>query len=389
MAQDRERRQRMISGMKDAGLDALVCSAASDVLLLSGYWPVMSMSIAVMNADGKCVVILPKDEEEMASRSSSDRLVTFKPQTLTTLLPLQETMQGPLQQVLSDLGVLKGKLGLRDRITEQPSSYVVGCNFHDTLALLLEKVAPAAHRTSGDRLLDQQKSAKTPVELDMLDRAAAIVAAGFAAAPAAIQAGLREPDVAAKIQAAFDTARAAENVQRSYGSFYCMSGPNSAKASAAFARTRERTLETGDLVMIHANTCADGFWTDVTRTYTVGPVPERHKLMRTSIMEARKAGLAAIAPKVIARDVDHAVRDVMKAHGFGKEFVHPSGHGVGFAAANADGIPRIHPLSPDVLEVGSTFNLEPAAYFEGYGGMRHCDLVAVTESGVRVLTEFD
>ena len=35
-----------------------------------------------------------------------------------------------------------------------------------------------------------------------------------------------------------------------------------------------------------------------------------------------------------------------------------------------------------------TFNIEPAAYFEGYGGMRHCDVVAVTAKGADVLTEF-
>ena len=204
----------------------------------------------------------------------------------------------------------------------------------------------------------------------------------------AIEPGLREVEVAARIQMAFDTAFAAQQVHRSYGMFFCMSGPNSATASAAYARTRERRLETGDLVMIHANTCADGFWTDVTRTYTVGPASARQKAMRTAIMEARLAGLARVAPQVRASDVDYAVRSVMKQHGFGEAFVHPTGHGVGFAAANSAARPRIHPLSPDVLREGSTFNLEPAAYFEGYGGMRHCDVVVVTATGGRALTEF-
>ncbi len=66
----------------------------------------------------------------------------------------------------------------------------------------------------------------------------------------------------------------------------------------------------------------------------------------------------------------------MQRHGFGDAFRHSTGHGVGFAAANANGIPRIHPKSSDVLEEGMTFNIEPAAYFDGYGGMRHCDVVA-------------
>ena len=35
-----------------------------------------------------------------------------------------------------------------------------------------------------------------------------------------------------------------------------------------------------------------------------------------------------------------------------------------------------------------TFNVEPAAYFDGYGGMRHCDVVAVTSEGATVFTEF-
>jgi Xaa-Pro aminopeptidase len=34
------------------------------------------------------------------------------------------------------------------------------------------------------------------------------------------------------------------------------------------------------------------------------------------------------------------------------------------------------------------FNLEPAVYFEGYGGIRHCDMVAVGASGADLLTPF-
>ena len=64
------------------------------------------------------------------------------------------------------------------------------------------------------------------------------------------------------------------------------------------------------------------------------------------------------------------------------------GHGVGFAAINHNAPPRLHPASNDVLETGMVFNIEPAVYVEGYAGMRHCDMVVVTEAGAEVLTEF-
>ena len=78
----------------------------------------------------------------------------------------------------------------------------------------------------------------------------------------------------------------------------------------------------------------------------------------------------------------------MQEQGFGAAFKHSTGHGVGSEAINADARPRVHPLSPDTLAEGMIFNVEPAAYFDGYGGVRHCDVVAVTGRGCDLLTPF-
>ena len=107
-----------------------------------------------------------------------------------------------------------------------------------------------------------------------------------------------------------------------------------------------------------------------------------------AIDEARSAALEAIRPGTQASAVDAAARRVLTEHGFGKEFKHAVGHGVGFAAADPGALPRLHPKSPDELQAGMTFNIEPAIYIEGKGGMRHCDVVACTEDGAEVLTDF-
>jgi Xaa-Pro aminopeptidase len=129
-------------------------------------------------------------------------------------------------------------------------------------------------------------------------------------------------------------------------------------------------------------------WTDVTRTYSLGEPDAQARAMYAAVFAARAAALAAIRPGARAASVDAAARRVLRERGFGDRFPHATGHGVGFAAIDPQARPRLHPLSDDVLEIGMAFNVEPAVYVEGFGGVRHCDVVAVTPEGAEVLTPF-
>lgn len=385
---DTERKDRVIEVIVDSHLDAIVCSSPSAVLLLTGYWPVIGASVVVFTADGEVHVVLPQDEAELAGQTSGASIIPYHPSTLADLTSPIDALASPLRRLLTKLGLGKAAIGIEVDQGMQPFSYASCVHFRSSLVDLLQRLAPEANYKSCDSALEQMQARKTAKELEGMRRACSIAAAGFEHAAEAIHVGRREAEIAADVQAAFQASTKAKGVERSYGFFFCMSGPNSATASAAYARTRQREIEAGDLVMIHANTCADGYWTDITRTYTAGPASPRQGAIRSAICAARKAALGTIRPAAAACDVDRAAREVMSAHGFGDAFKHPTGHGVGFAAANANALPRIHPRSPDVLEEGMTFNVEPAAYFDGYGGMRHCDVVAVTSEGATVFTEF-
>src|SRR5205823_5338313 len=145
----------------------------------------------------------------------------------------------------------------------------------------------------------------------------------------------------------------------------CMSGPNAARAGRAYARSRATRLRDGDLVLLHCNSYAEGYWTDITRTYSLGAAGAVNRRMFAAVLEARAAALATIRAGVRAADVDAAARRTLEAHGFGDAFTHQTGHGVGFAAINHDARPRLHPRSPDILDVGMVFNVEPAIYVAG------------------------
>ncbi len=387
-AADPERQARLVDAIQSAHLDGVLCASASEVLLLSGYWPVMAESIAIASADGSVTVLVPEDELELAEKTAWASLVPYKPAGLKTLKNAIDLVREPLASVLKSTGLERARMGLQLGHGVQPASYLVMNEYRSSLPELLSELLPHAVLKPCDDLLEELKAVKTKRELGLLSHACAVAAAGFAAASDAMGPGTSEVDVAAAAQAAFDKTPEAEGLQRSYGYFYCMSGPNAAKASAEFARTRRRVIEEDDLVMIHANTCADGHWTDITRTFTAGAPSKWQRDVRSAIDEARHATLATIRPGVTGSAVDKAARDVMEKRGLGKEFKHATGHGVGYAAANPNGRPRIHPLSPDVLCEGMTFNVEPAAYFDGVGGMRHCDVVTVTKDGARVLSDF-
>ena len=126
----------------------------------------------------------------------------------------------------------------------------------------------------------------------------------------------------------------------------------------------------------------------MTRTYCLGQADERKRRMYDAVFAARAAALDVLHPGVKASAVDAAARNVLRDYGFAKEFKHSTGHGVGFGAISPQARPRLHPKSDDVLQTGMVFNVEPAVYFDGYGGLRHCDMVVLTEHGAEVLTPF-
>src|SRR3954471_7750403 len=74
---DAERIERNMRALRDADLDAVLCALPSNVLLLSGYWPVVGTSIAVATRDGAVGLVTPADEADLAGRGWADATERF------------------------------------------------------------------------------------------------------------------------------------------------------------------------------------------------------------------------------------------------------------------------------------------------------------------------
>lgn len=388
MTRDEIRIETIRSALSEAGLDALVCALPGNALLLSGYWPVVGTSLAIATREGRTVLIAPDDEMEIAERALADEVRRYQPASLEVIRRAEDALWLMLREAAADLYIEKGRIGYERGPSFVPVSYASMHLHGASIVDLLRRSLPEARLRPADDLLAKLRATPTPTEAARIRQACHIAERAFLEGSRQLREGIKECEAAALFRAPLSAAVLLPGVQRADGFVACMSGVNSAGAYGAYARSRDREIEPGDFVMIHCNSYADGYWADITRTFVMGEAGPRKLEMYGAVHAASRAAIEVIRPGARAADVDAAAREALVARGFGDRFKHATGHGVGFAAIDHNAPPRLHPASDDRLETGMVFNVEPAIYVEGFGGLRHCDMAMVTETGVEILTPF-
>jgi Xaa-Pro aminopeptidase len=146
----------------------------------------------------------------------------------------------------------------------------------------------------------------------------------------------------------------------------------------------DRPIPANTLVTVDAGCRIDGYASDCTRTYATGDLPDDLARAYDVCLEAQVAGLEAYRPGASGRDADAAARDVIAAAGWGEQFGHGLGHGIGLEVHEA---PTVRPESTDELCPGNVVSCEPGIYLPGLGGVRIEDMVLVTDGGPERLTQ--
>lgn len=388
-SRDLERIDRIVRALGEAQVDGLICTLPVYVLLLTGYWPVVGASVALITRSGEVQLLAPEDEKDLARKSWADRVRYFNPASLDELRSAEDAIREPLRQAAAELKIEHARIGYEHGPASEPASYAAMNLYGASILDVFREVIPGAAFLPQDDLLARLASVKTPAEVDCIQRTCAIAERAFWRGSARLQPGMTEIEVAGVFRMYLGVEGTGRSgIDRADGFAFCMSGPNSAKAYGAYARSRDRKVTRADLLLVHCNSYADGYWSDITRTYSLGRIDEKKERMYEAVLLARRAALEAIRPGAKASHVDNAARELLTQRGFGKQFPHATGHGVGFSSISHNARPRLHPKSPEVLETGMVFNVEPAIYVEGFGGVRHCDVVAVTAKGAKVLSAF-
>jgi Xaa-Pro aminopeptidase len=147
---------------------------------------------------------------------------------------------------------------------------------------------------------------------------------------------------------------------------------------ATAARLPRRGFVTMDFGII-----LKGYCSDMTRTVYLGKPKASERGAYEAVLEAQQAGVAAVAPGAGCAEVDEAARSVLRRAGLAEAFTHSTGHGVGLEIHEP---PRLGVGETTRLQQGMVITIEPGVYLAGKFGIRIEDMVAVTQTGGRVLT---
>lgn len=239
--------------------------------------------------------------------------------------------------------------------------------------LVLSKKFKGCTLVKGASLLfSSLRSIKTAEELDRMARAQAITDAAFSHILEFISPNVTEQEVALEL----------EYFMRRKGAEACAFSTIAVSGSASslpHGVPRNKLLERGFLTM-DFGARVDGYCSDMTRTVAIGKVSEEMKTVYNTVLRAQRAALDFIAEGVLCKEADATARSLIKEAGYGKNFGHSLGHGVGMLVHEA---PRLSSSAraDSRLVRGNVVTVEPGIYLEGRFGCRIEDMVAIDLDG--------
>jgi len=247
--------------------------------------------------------------------------------------------------------------------------------FSDGLAQAL----PAARVESGVPVTAGCRMIKSAHEIALMRRANEITVRAWRAVFASLRPGLTQDAVAGWCQQALRR-------QGMGGGALVLFG-----ADAAFPHgtTKPQPLRSGEVVLIDGGGRLHGYASDITRTGVFGARPtDRQRRIWDLVRSAQDAAFKAARPGAPCESVDAAARAVLADGGFGPDYkylTHRVGHGIGMDGHEWTYLVRGNktPLRP-----GMCFSDEPGIYVPGELGIRHEDIIVITEGGAENLTKW-
>jgi Xaa-Pro aminopeptidase len=343
-----KRPQKLRAAFKENGIDGILVTNSANVRYLSGFdggsdgYLIITPKKAVLATDSRYW--------EQAEREAP-QFELFKTRGSYT-----EWFPG----LLKELGI--SRIGFEGRN--------VPYEFHRGLKAALRKAKSNTKLVFTAGIVETIRIVKEPEEIALLRKASEITDAVFMSVAPELKAGMTELQIAWEFEKAFH-----ENGSEGLAFPTIVgSGPN---AALPHAKPSGRVVNEGEPVVIDMGGIFQGYRNDITRTICIGKPDAKFKEVYNIVLEAQQTAARQIMAGMTGKEADAIARDIIKQAGYGDEFGHSLGHGVGLEEHEQ---PRLSAASKENLTDGMVFTVEPGIYIEGWGGVRIEDTV-IMEKG--------
>jgi Xaa-Pro aminopeptidase len=352
------RMSRVVNSAVEKGLAGVIVAPGPDLIWLLGYRPTAiteRLTMLVLSPNNEPTLLVPvleRPDAEAAQGVGGVSLVTWEDGT------------NPYE-VASGLLRPDGEFGISDSAW---AMHLLG----------LQRVLPHASYRSLTESLPMMRAVKDNNELMRLAAAGAAADSAYGEIVQRRFAGRREADVAADLA---DLLREFGHEQVDFT--IVGSGPNGANPHH---EAGDRLIGPGDAVVLDFGGLRFGYGSDTTRTACVGEPTAQIREVHEVVRLAQQAGVDAVRPGVSCQEIDRAARSIIRDAGYGEQFIHRTGHGIGVTTHEP---PYIVEGEEQPLVPGICFSIEPGIYLAGRFGVRIEDIVTVTADGCQRLNNTD
>lgn len=343
----------LVDGLTAAHVDGLLITSLPNIRYLTGF-----------SGSSALLFVTPRDVIFITDFRYQTQIKTEVGDLARVIIQSQSLWTGLWQQ----LGQLTGL---------EVAGFESGHLLHRDFQRLLEAGARWQWRPTMD-LVETLRERKDPGELALIEAANGIASRALDRLMPQVKVGMNELEVAGVLEKALRD----EGSEGFPFPSIVASGPRSA---LPHARSSDRRIESGDLLLLDFGAEHRGYCSDVTRTFVVGKASNEQREVYEIVRVANENAARRVRAGMTGRDADAIARDYIEQRGFGEQFGHSLGHGLGLEVHEA---PRLAKTAEGALAEGAVVTIEPGIYRPGWGGVRIEDDVFLGPDGPRILTKF-
>jgi Xaa-Pro aminopeptidase/Xaa-Pro dipeptidase len=335
------RRRNLLKFCNKLGCDTLVAFEPENLFYMTGFW---GEAIGILDKSGT-TIIAPELEVDRAKEESVNSKVVKS-----------ERGKGSISTLIN---AVRGK-----KICTDTNSY--------DLIQSLKKNLPKAK--SSTEPFYHAREVKDPDEIGLIKKASSILDELYELCVDEIKIGMSEMELQTILMSyAMERGAFATGYKSTLNPLIIAGGPNSA---LPHAQVTERRFQNGDMIVVDLTLRYKGYVSDATRTFGLGTISSQAKKIYEIVRESQSAGLRKVSPNVSCKSVDDVCRKVISKKGFGKYFIHSTGHGIGLEVHE---LPNLGPASAAILTKNMAITVEPGIYLPKKFGVRIEDSLIVRE----------